>query len=315
MPGAVEEAGGWNFLAEHIPASDLSIGIAEGASATFNDWIFYIGSWITMGLGCTVGQDLVQRSLASRNEKIAVSSAVMSGFFYAAIGLVPITIGFAARFVLAKYGITEQVMGGEAQLENQVLPRMAIIILGNLHPIVLTIFLAALISAIMSSADSSLLAGSSLLCNNVIGSIWPRLSDRKLLWFTRVATVLLTLIALYFAFRVESIYVLMTSSWASQLVVVFLPVVTALYLPKATKNAAWAAMAVSTAVWLAYTFISASGSGMPFVELMNSELMSRALTCGAVYGFAAGVVAFACCYFGERIPHWLLDQQNDEEYE
>lgn len=315
VPGAVEEAGGWNFLAEHIPASDLSIGIAEGASATFNDWIFYIGSWITMGLGCTVGQDLVQRSLASRNEKIAVSSAVMSGFFYAAIGLVPITIGFAARFVLAKYGITEQVMGGEAQLENQVLPRMAIIILGNLHPIVLTIFLAALISAIMSSADSSLLAGSSLLCNNVIGSIWPRLSDRKLLWFTRVATVLLTLIALYFAFRVESIYVLMTSSWASQLVVVFLPVVTALYLPKATKNAAWAAMAVSTAVWLAYTFISASGSGMPFVELMNSELMSRALTCGAVYGFAAGVVAFACCYFGERIPHWLLDQQNDEEYE
>ena len=92
-----------------------------GETASAEDWVFYIGSWIVMGLGCTVGQDLVQRSLASRNEKIAVSSAVMSGFFYAAIGLVPITIGFAARTVLANHGVTEAMMGGDVGLENQVL--------------------------------------------------------------------------------------------------------------------------------------------------------------------------------------------------
>ena len=180
-----------------------------------------------------VGQDLIQRSLASRNEKIAVSSAVMSGFFYAAIGLVPITIGFAARTVLAKYNISTS-----GDVENQVLPQMAIIVLGQIHPLLLTLFLAALVSAIMSSADSSLLAGSSLLCNNVIGSIWPRLSDRKLLVLTRVSTIFLTVIALILAWKVESIYSLMINSWASQLVVIFIPVVTALYVPKASKNAA-----------------------------------------------------------------------------
>ena len=114
---------------------------------------------------------------------------------------------------------------------------MAVIVLGGMHPLILTVFLAALISAIMSSADSSLLAGSSLLCNNVIGSIWSRLSDQKLLMLTRVATVALTVIACYLALNVESIYKLMINSWASQLVIIFVPVITALYVPKATKNA------------------------------------------------------------------------------
>ena len=311
IPGALSGIGDLSALTADLSAIDYPTVVTGQVPLVTSDWIYYIGSWIVMGLGCTIGQDLVQRSLASRNEKIAVSSAVMSGFFYAAIGLVPITIGFAARTVLVKYGITDSVMAGD--LENQVLPRMAIIILGNLHPLILTVFLAALLSAIMSSADSSLLAGSSLLCNNVIGSIWPRMSDRRLLWFTRVTTIALTVIALFLAMKVESIYKLMINSWASQLVVVFLPVVTALYVPKATKNAAWATMAVATGVWLSYTFINASGTGMTFTELMNSDELDRALTCGAVYGFLAGIVAFLCCYLGERIPHMVLDQPEEEE--
>lgn len=312
VPGAVSEAGGWELMMSRLSEQDLNLGITQGvAQATANDWVYYIGSWIVMGLGCTVGQDLVQRSLASRNEKIAVSSAVMSGFFYAAIGLVPITIGFAARFVFAKYGITEAAMGTD--LDNQVLPRMAIIVLSQIHPLILTVFLAALLSAIMSSADSSLLAGSSLLCNNVIGSIWPRMSDQKLLGLTRIITIVLTVIAAYFALNVKSIYSLMINSWASQLVVVFLPVITALYVPKASKNAAWATMAVATGVWISYTFVCVSGLNMNFVDLMNSDEMDRALTCGAVYGFGAGLIAFICCYFGERIPHALLDQGDEED--
>ena len=55
-------------------------------------------------------------------------------------------------------------------------------------------------------------------------------------------------------------------------------------------------------------------TGMSFTELMNSDVLDRALTCGAVYGFLAGIVAFICCYMGERIPHLVLDQP-DEDYE
>jgi hypothetical protein len=37
---------------------------------------------------------------------------------------------------------------------------------------------------------------------------------------------------------------------------------------------------------------------MGFVEMMNN--FDRPLTCGAVYGFAAGVLVFALRYWGEQ---------------
>jgi len=356
VPGAVHEAGGWSEIWSKIPADQLSVG-PNGVSG-LNDWAYYIGSWIVMGLGCVVGQDVIQRSLASKDEKVAVSSSIMAGCFYMAIAMVPITIGFAARLIFAKYNLEVT-----TDFENKVLPNVAILILGKLSPIILVLFLSALISAIMSSADSSLLAGSSLLVNNVVKPIFPKLSDRKLLVTTRIATLCLMVIATVLALKVDSIYKLMINSWASQLVIIFVPVITALYLKKASKNCAWAGMMVSTVFWLGYVFFHASGivlpisdlaadgmtagellnsgidctkffvagatvepcallsdlaaagtfdvaaakdvllsSGqMPFRLLMNCGPFDFALTCGAVYGFLAGLVAFLTAYFGERI--------------
>ncbi|MDD3155012.1 MAG: sodium:solute symporter family protein [Victivallaceae bacterium] len=303
VPGAVQDAGGWNTLFARIPAE--SISLAPPAAGSFTDYVYYAGQWIVMGLGCAVGQDLIQRSLASKTEKVAVSSAMISGFFYVAIAMVPITIGFAARFVLAKHGVTEAAMGSD--LENQVLPRMAIIVLGNLSPVLLTLFLSALISAIMSSADSSLLAGASLISNNIVKAIWPRVSDRNMLLLTRIITVLLTVIATFLALKVTSIYRLLVNSWASQLVIVFMPVIGALYFRKASSNCAWACMMVSTMVWMTYVFIGAIGIEMPFVEMLNSDQFDRILTCGAVYGFFAGMSAFLLTYWGERLPERMLE--------
>ena len=299
LPGAVGEAGGFEKLFSSLSRADLSLAIppaAQGASRTLNDWSYYIGSWIVMGLGCMVGQDLIQRSLASKDEKVAISSSIISGFLYLMIAMIPIVIGFAARIVLPKYGITADAMGGDP--ENQVLPQMAMIILGKLHPVLLVFFFSALISAIMSSADSSLLAGSSLLCNNVLKPFMPNVSERTFLLITRISTVVLTVISLYFAISVRNIYVLMKNSWVTQLVVVFLPVMTAMYVPRASKNAAWACMIISTVVWLGYCAVSCIGTTKSFTELM--ENFDRPLTCGAVYGFAAGLLVFVFCYIGER---------------
>ena len=259
-----------------------------------------------MGIGCMVGQDLIQRSLASKSDDVAVSSSVISGFLYAVIALIPITVGFAARLVLPKYGINEDVMGGD--LENQVLPRMAMIVLGDLSPVLLTLFLAALSAAIMSSADSSLLAGASLLCNNVISPLWPRIKEKGLLTSTRIVTVALTVIALYFALSVKSIYALMINSWVSQLVIIFVPVILALYVPRAGKSTAWATMVVGTVVWLGYTFVASCGSGLAFVELLDSEMFERAITCGAVYGFVSAVLTALFCHLGDVIAERSIEE-------
>ncbi len=309
MPFAVNEAGGIDKIVSVLKPGDLSIG--PGEITNVNDVTYYIGSWIIMGLGCMVGQDLIQRSLASRSAKVAVSSSVISGFLYLLIGVIPIMIGFAARLVFAKHGITTETMGGD--LENQVMPRMAIIILGSIHPVCMTIFLAALISAIMSSADSSLLAGSSLMVRNVIDNLMPSDNPKITLRRTRITTIVFLIIATVLAFTSKSIYALMVNCWTSQLVVVFLPVVIALYVPKASKSTAWAVMFVSTSVWLFYTFICVSGSKLSFYELMQSDLFERAQTCGAVYGFASGILCFIFSHFGEKMTRKFASCEDDCE--
>ena len=306
MPFAVSEAGGMEKIIASLKPGDLSLG--PGEITCVNDVTYYIGSWIIMGLGCMVGQDLIQRSLSSRSAKVAVSSSVISGFLYLLIGVIPIMIGFAARIVLAKYNITNETMGGD--LENQVMPRMAILILGSIHPILMTVFLAALVSAIMSSADSSLLAGSSLLVRNVIDKLVPAKDPQITLRRTRITTITLLIIATALAFTSKSIYALMVNCWTSQLVVVFLPVIIALYVPKASRSTAWAVMFVSTVVWLFYTFVSVCGTNCGFAELLQSDVFERAQTCGAVYGFASGIICFILCYFGERLTKRVTDHED-----
>ncbi len=296
LPGTLEMAGGAEALMGSFTAAD---SLLPASDSNFNDYVYYIGSWIIMGLGCIVGQDLVQRSLASKNSNVAVASSVISGFTYMVIGLIPIAIGIAARIILPKYGITDDMMGDN--LENQVLPRIAILVMGESSPVILTVFIAALTAAIMSSADSSLLAGASLLCNNVIAPVFPKLRVKWLLLSTRIATVFLTIVALVLAIWVKSIYNLMINSWISQLVVIFLPVIMAMYVPKATRHNAWATMIVGTVVWLGYTFVVSCGSALNFVELLGSDEFDRAITCGAVYGFVSALLTFICCYIGERI--------------
>ena len=88
----------------------------------------------------------------------------------------------------------------------------------------------------------------------------------------------------------------MISSWASQLVIVFLPVVTAIYCTKASARSAWASMGTATVVWIGYMSAISFGIKGGFVDVMGSDFFQFSLTNGAVYGFAAGTVAFFISY-------------------
>jgi Na+/proline symporter len=159
----------------------------------------------------------------------------------------------------------------------------------------------------MSSADSSLLAASSLLVNNIILPVRPGIHDRTLLLITRATTVLLLILATFLAMKVESIYVLMTSCWSSQLVVVLIPVLAAIYCPKASSNTIWCTMIVSTAVWMTYMFLTGMDIPGSLPEKMASGSFKFQLTNGAVFGFAAGLIAFFASFTGERISRKIRD--------
>ena len=72
-------------------------------------------------------------------------------------------------------------------------------------------------------------------------------------------------------------------------------------------------MAVSTLVWLTYCFVGAVGIEGTFTEIMSSDKFDVVLTNGAVYGFAAGVIAFFASYFGERLTDRITGKSKEEE--
>ncbi|MBU0580216.1 MAG: hypothetical protein KKA19_03475, partial [Candidatus Margulisbacteria bacterium] len=133
-------------------------------------------------------------------------------------------------------------------------------------------FVSALISAIMSSADSSLLAATSLITNNIIKKFYPHMNDKHLLSMTRIATIVVTCISMFVALYVRQIYNLMVNSWATLFVAIFVPVTAALFWKKANTEATWVSMLGGTLTWILYIVVK-TGS---FQEVDDSIFYSAA---------------------------------------
>ena len=112
------------------------------------DW-FLCTDWLVIGLGNLAGQDLIQCSLSSRDEKVAYRSAYLAGLLYITVGLIPVFLGLAGSVILPNLANPDLVM---MELALKYLPEAALIL-----------FVGALVSALLSSADSALLAPASVV--------------------------------------------------------------------------------------------------------------------------------------------------------
>ncbi len=274
LPSALSHVGGLNVLIDSTPREFLRI---IPSNPGYNDWIAYIGQWTLMGLGCIVGQDLIQRSLASRNESIAKRSAVTAGVCYILMGTIPILLGFAGRLIIPGLQDPELIM-----------PNLAI---KFLPPFMLVMFLSALVSAIMSSADSSLLAASSLMSNSIILPLFPKIGRKQALPLARITTVIMAVISMAVALCIKQIYHLMVNSWATLFVGIFVPVTAALYWKKANNLAAWVSMIAGTGTWLGYIMINTG----TFFKI-SDPLFYRAAAYGGLVSFLSYVIVTFAIY-------------------
>lgn len=274
LPEAINHVGGFSALIQSTPKEFWRF-IPKNPG--YNGWITYIGQWALMGLGCIVGQDLIQRSLASKNEHIAKYSAISAGIGYILIGTIPILLGFAGRLIIP--GIEDPEM---------IMPNLAI---KFLPPFMLVLFLGGLVSAIMSSADSSLLAAASLTTNNIILRILPNMKKENILPLARITTVVLALVSTFVALHVQQIYHLMVNSWATLFVAILVPVTAALYWKKANKTAAWISMIGGTITWLGYIIIKTGN----IVEIAD-PLFYRAAVYGGITSLLSYIIVTLAIY-------------------
>ena len=230
-----KEAGGVSEILSQAPPESFQI-LPEN---TLHAWLNYFGAWIILGLGSIPSQDIYQRVMASKSERVAVKSTYLAGLFYLSFGLLPLFIALGAK-----------VLYPELYLENKqmLLPSM-ILAHGGLP--VQIVFFGALISAIMSTTSSGLLAPAAIISENIIRPRFGKnLDDRHFLWILRANVIAVALVATFLASMESDIYDLVAGASILMLVSLFVPLTAGLYWKKASPLGAMLSMMIGMLVYL-----------------------------------------------------------------
>jgi SSS family solute:Na+ symporter len=176
--------GGWSGLAGALPAGHFSFPVSPGFSG-----YDLVSLLLLVGLTYVVGPDMYSRLFCARDTKTARKSVL-----WAALIIVPIA-----------FGITLIGMGASALFPQipaeQALP---VIISEVLPPFLGGVVLAALLGALMSSADTCLLSASTILTVDIVGAFKP-LGPAKTLSYSRWAMVIMGAAALSLALALNGV--------------------------------------------------------------------------------------------------------------
>lgn len=210
----------------------------------FKEITAYIAAWSVLGLGSIPSQDVYQRVMSSGSVKVAVRSCFIAAGLYLTVAMLPLFISLCTKHL---YGSQ---LHGDTQLA---LPNM--VLMHTSMPIQI-LFFGSLLSAIMSTTSSAILAPASIFSENLIKPILKdRLTDAQLLKVTRISILLFSLVATVMATLRENIYELVAESSILSLVSLFAPLTLGLYWKRASSVGAVLSMVTGLATWLFFKLI------------------------------------------------------------
>ena len=155
------------------------------------DWKTLLSFLILFGATYVVGPDMYSRLFCAKGEKIAQQSAILSAFLFIPLAFAITLIGMSAKVLYP------QIMPDDA------FPQ---VISGVLSPGLSGLVIAAVIAALMSSADTCLLSQSVILTEDIIKRVHPALDERKTVLLTRLSLIGLGLVALGLALTLKTVY-------------------------------------------------------------------------------------------------------------
>lgn len=232
LPLALSAIGGVNGFLGRVPGNYFDL-LPEN---TLKDWAWYIQAWLVIGLGNLPGQDLVQRALSAKDERVAQWSSYISAFMYFTVGMVPVVLGMIGAVLIPDIADPEFIL---IELGLELLP-----------PVGMAVFVGALFSALMSSSDSALLAPASIFGQNILKHFKKDPSQRQLLIAIRWAVLGTGIVALMTALYFQRVYDLMVNSWSVLLVTLFVPITAGIYWKKTNTPGAVSSILVGTLSWL-----------------------------------------------------------------
>jgi SSS family transporter len=224
-----------------------------------------LDAWAVPICGSVIAQELVSRVLASRTERIARRSTLIAGTVYLTFGLIPVLVGLLGPKLIPNLADPERILPMVAQQ--------------HLPTVLYALFAGAMVSAILSTVNSTLLVASSLVSHNLIPSMRPNLDDRSKTRLARIGVVVSGVIAYVIALQAEGIYALVKEASAFGSAGLFVIVVTGLFLRVGRAASAYAALVTGLVVWVL-------GSYVPALAFPGVYVASLAASVVAYFAFA-----------------------------
>jgi len=155
------------------------------------NWFAVIDGWSIPIIGSLFAAELVTRVIASKSAAVARRGAMLGGALYFVVGMVPLFLGMIGPVLVP--GLTD----GE-----QILPVLAQTYLPTGLYIV---FAGALMSAILSTVDSALLAAGALVSHNLIMPLLRTEGERYKIRVARISVCFFGIVAYFMALEADSV--------------------------------------------------------------------------------------------------------------
>ena len=227
----LDAGGGWEASVSRIEPDRLDVFGASNKSM-----LEIVEQWAIPICGSVLSQELVARVLASRSPEVARKACIHGGVLYLFVGLAPVFIGL----------IGWQSLPGLEHPE-QILPQLAKV---HLNTFLYILFAGALISAILSTVDSALLAASSLLSHNLILPTFKTVSEAGKVKVARLMVMVCGIVAFVLALNAGRVYTLVEEASAFGSAGIFIVVIFGLFTRFGGEMSAAFALAAGVMSWI-----------------------------------------------------------------
>jgi SSS family solute:Na+ symporter len=269
VPISYVEIGGIEAIRSTVDPAMLSL-----TNVIWQDIVYWAVTIIPIWF---VGMTLYQRIYACRDEKTAKKAWYIAGLFeWPVMAFLGVLLGLFAR-VAADQGMFDYL--GAANIAETDPETGLPMLLRTVLPVgLLGIMMASYFSAILSTADSCLMASSGNIVTDLIGRFTkfdPESS--KFVRISQFVTLIIGVLALLLASAMENVLSLMLDSYAFMVSGLFVPVIGALYWRRSTPAGAMAAMIIGGSTTLSLRYLEI---GLPYNLDPN------------LYGITASAIAF-----------------------
>lgn len=238
IPLGYISVGGWEAIRTYLPDDFLSL--------TNISFVQFINWLITIVPIWFVGMTLYQRIYASKDEKTAKKAWFIAGLFeWPIMAFMGVALGLLGRVAFEQGMFTDFGYAPGNPIDEEIgLP----LLLSHIFPVgLMGLLMSAYFSAIMSTADSCLMAASGNFITDIL-----KLSkeNTRSIRYSQLATLVIGTLAIFLATVMQNVLSLMLYSYAFMVSGLFVPVLGAIFLKNPSSTAALFSMLIGGATTL-----------------------------------------------------------------